>query len=358
MSFKCCRLILICIAVVLINTFSLEAQVTTKIGFIIPLSGDMAFVGQDIQKGVELAAFEDKSLEDKLDIIYEDNQFSQSKSASAAQKLISADKAEILVSLWDGADIVAPIAEKENKIHIAIRWDPEIAEKYQRTLMYESPYMSYADKELEIIKDQNARRIAIIESAHKSQELIFKYMEPRLQNQKVELTDRVTLTNGYQANKSILINVLSKKPDLIFLHLFMPDLEQVAKDLLSLNSANKVSGWLDVLPPGSMQSKLSTPFAVVMNFNQSFVDRFIAKHNSLPVIRAPLAYDLIRMIGKVSEINKGLKIEPDSFKVINNFQGESGLITYHEPRKLFFDSTIKIFRNGKIADYTKMNFLK
>lgn len=327
-----------------------SANAQTKIGLILPLSGDSAFIGTDIQRGINLALDEIPEAREKLTLIYEDNQFSQAKSALAARKLIDIDKVDIIISLWDAADVIAPIVEKQDILQISIRWDPKIAEEYTHTMVFEAPYMCYADEEIKIIKQSGIKNIAIIDDGTKSNELFFSYINPLLQKENIHLVERLTFNNGYSNSKAALIKLLHKKPEIILLNLFMPDIELVTKDLLSLDF-QKISGFLDILTDSKIKLKLNMPFIAGMDFNPDFVKRFQAKYNSDPVIRAPVGYDLIKMIMAVLKQKLDIKNQ-ESFKIIKDFSGESGLINYHSPGKLFFKCKQKQYKDGVMVNPT------
>lgn len=91
------------------------------IGFIGPLSGDAAGFGEPTANAMKLAQKEINDaggiLNRPLKIIFEDGKCNGKDAATAATKLTSVDKVNILMSACSGETIaVAPIAERENVI--------------------------------------------------------------------------------------------------------------------------------------------------------------------------------------------------------------------------------------------------
>lgn len=91
---------------------------TLKIGFISALTGDIASMGQDDKASVEMFFRDNPTLAGKtVDVIYEDGQCNGQKAASAAEKLISVDKVQLILGGFCSGETlgIAPIAEK-NKV--------------------------------------------------------------------------------------------------------------------------------------------------------------------------------------------------------------------------------------------------
>ena len=127
---------------------------TVRIGAVLPFTGDLAYVGQDIREGVELALLERGNQQPKIEVIWEDGKFAPKESVSAAQKLISSDKVDLIISLWDTADVIAPISEKAKVIQLSIRWNPDVAARNKYTFTFESTYPTYYADIVKLIKKQ------------------------------------------------------------------------------------------------------------------------------------------------------------------------------------------------------------
>ena len=87
---------------------------TIKIGAGLPLTGDNSVVGTAVKSGA-LAAIEDKAKENlkyHYEAVFEDNQQQPAKTATATNKLIMIDKANMLLSFTTGIGrVVAPLVE-------------------------------------------------------------------------------------------------------------------------------------------------------------------------------------------------------------------------------------------------------
>jgi len=96
---------------------ALEEKETIKIGAILPLSGEIANWGTDIEGGMKLAIEEINKaggIDNKnFQVIYEDDQCDKTKAVTAAQKLIDIDKVKIIIGPLCSGSVVAaaPVAE-------------------------------------------------------------------------------------------------------------------------------------------------------------------------------------------------------------------------------------------------------
>lgn len=95
-----------------------------KIGVILPLTGDLAALGEEIRKGIEIAIEEVKAEGLNLNVIYEDDQSSFGiNTVNAANKLINSDKVNAgLTMLVEEARPIYLIFNN-NKIPLLVLWD-------------------------------------------------------------------------------------------------------------------------------------------------------------------------------------------------------------------------------------------
>ncbi len=95
-----------------------------KIGVILPLTGDLAFLGEEIKKGIDLAVSEYKDRGIDINVIYEDDQSLSSVIAvSAANKLLNIDKIDAGLTVFiEESRSISPIFNKE-KVPLLVLWD-------------------------------------------------------------------------------------------------------------------------------------------------------------------------------------------------------------------------------------------
>lgn len=94
-----------------------------KVGAILPLSGDLAALGEEVKRGVELAEEEAKSEGLNIRVVYEDDQYTPTIAVSAANKLMNVDMVDAAMTMFvEEAKPMAPVFNA-NKTPLLVLWD-------------------------------------------------------------------------------------------------------------------------------------------------------------------------------------------------------------------------------------------
>ncbi len=109
--------VLVVLAVIIVGIKQRSAagpEGTIKIGVLLPLTGDLSVTGEKMYNGVRLAAAQ---LPKNIQVVYEDDHSDVTTGVTAANKLLSVDKVDMLVGLYnpDETKAVAPIAKAAGK---------------------------------------------------------------------------------------------------------------------------------------------------------------------------------------------------------------------------------------------------
>ena len=94
-----------------------------KVGAILPLSGDLAALGEEVKRGIELATEDAKGAVKNIAVIYEDDQYIPKMDVSAASKLINVDKVDVAMTMF--VEQAKPMASmfNNNKTPLLVLWD-------------------------------------------------------------------------------------------------------------------------------------------------------------------------------------------------------------------------------------------
>jgi branched-chain amino acid transport system substrate-binding protein len=134
------------------------------IGAILPLTGSSAAFGLASKRGIELA-LDDLSASDKarLKVIIEDDGLNNSRSVSAAQKLITIDKADALLTWSSGTALaVGGLSEGREIPQLAVASDPAVSRNHRYSFNY-WPIPETETKTLyDYLRRTNKRRVAMI----------------------------------------------------------------------------------------------------------------------------------------------------------------------------------------------------
>jgi len=120
-------IILVVIGILIVAGRQFSSPVNTgqiKVGVLLPLTGTSADNGENMKRGLDIAAKEindDPNTKYPIQLIYEDSQYKSDVAVSAATKLISLDKVKFIVGDYGSSQTiaVAPIAEKNKVILIS-----------------------------------------------------------------------------------------------------------------------------------------------------------------------------------------------------------------------------------------------
>ena len=122
------------------ETKHVDTKQAIKIGAILPLSGDLAVWGNSEKQGLILAQENlPADLKNKYELIIEDSSNANKNIQHIAQKLISVDKVDAIITMFDpAANIVGPMASSNKIIHFGQSWFPQyVTDEYN--------YNVYAD---------------------------------------------------------------------------------------------------------------------------------------------------------------------------------------------------------------------
>lgn len=134
------------------------------IGAILPLSGSAAAFGVSSSRGITLA-LEGLSAVDRerVKVIIEDDGLNNSRSITAAQKLITVDKVDALLTWSSGTALaVKSLSESRRIPHMAVASDPAVARESNYSFTYWPIPESETRTLYDYLKSRNKRRIAMI----------------------------------------------------------------------------------------------------------------------------------------------------------------------------------------------------
>jgi branched-chain amino acid transport system substrate-binding protein len=139
---------------------------TIKIGAILPLTGANAALGTSLKAGV-LAAIEDKSktnLKYHYEAIFEDNQHQPAKSATAANKLITVNQADMLLTFATGpGHVVAPLAQNAALLHVCATLEDENTTPIGTTTFFQGPTLqSYQKILIHALEKRKVTKLALL----------------------------------------------------------------------------------------------------------------------------------------------------------------------------------------------------
>ena len=336
-------------------------EINVSVGVQLPLSGDLAFAGQDIQRGIDLALEDLLPSPIKLTVHYEDDRASAVQAASASQRLIMQKKVDVAVSLWDMAEIVAPVAERAKIPHLSIRWNPHVAEQYSYTFTLESTYKTFARYQLALAQASGAKTLGLITEESTGWNLVRDYIEASAKEYGLSVvsSDAYTPAPGLDL-RPVVTRALSRKPDFLIINNFQPWIVPTIRLIRQLNRQQKFTGYFEGIEQPQLVEGI--PFVNQSNTSALFQERFLKKYGERFKMRAPHAYDIVKIIHDAYVKSPSRKATSDelvsSLKAVKNYQGQSGILTTNATKNIETEPVYQVLRNGIAQPFSLLQLMK
>lgn len=220
-----------------------------KIGASLPLTGNMASIGNAAHKAL-LAAVRDENANPAnkyyYKLIVEDDQMEPKFINNSVNKLIHSDKVDVIVSYFTAAGrIIAPMATKNKTLNFNYSFDGGILQSkynFQNILTVD-------DIDTKAIKFFKSRKIKNIDLLFQNMGAADQMLNPLL----VMLKDNGIKYTIHRFNKGetdfkILVSKLkNSKSDAVYIYGVEPEVDILAREF-RLQNLNKLIGYSDILP--------------------------------------------------------------------------------------------------------------
>jgi len=323
-----------------------------KIGVICPLTGNLAFMGEGLKDAILLAKENLSDTRYNYEVIFEDDQLDPKKTASAANKLISIDKVDALVSISSGTgNVVAPIAKQNKVVHFGIASDVNIANGDYNFIHWTPP----SEENKVFVKELQKRGITKIGLFVLNQQGAIAKMDDlrrRINKTDIEIVTDQSFNFGEKDFRSIISKAKNSGAEIYVLMAFSPELEILAKQIkeagittpLTSIEAFELTEQVDLFE-GEWYVNAADPTG-------DFADKFKAKTGKNPTMGAANGYDIFNLIVTAAEkIKKATK--PTSREIageltkIKNFDGALGNLSVNENGIVVSKAVVRMIKDGK-----------
>ena len=319
-----------------------DARPLIKIGAVLPLTADNSVVGTAVKAGI-LAAIEDKSKENlkyRYEALFEDNQQSPARSATAANKLMMVDKVNMLLSFTTGIGrVVAPLAENAKLLHLCSTLEDENAVPMGKTTFFQGPTLqSYQRLVVKALQQQKVQKLALLAEnvgvACVGTERLSALLKSQGLETKVECFNPSDLDFRFVIQKYIASGF-----DYFYIQFWPPQSNILLKQL----KENNVD-FSHIFGSGIDTDSDTSLFDDINHFGGNsgtpeFINHLAETYNVKNVYMAASAYDLI-------------SLAIDAFENVENINDVDELLAYikaHATRKCM-SGDCKLLENGFIAN--------
>ena len=323
-----------------------------KIGVVAPMTGDLAFMGEGIREAILLAKENLGNARYTYDVIFEDDQLKPQMSVSAVNKLISVDKADVIVSFGSGpGNVIAPVAEQNKVVHFGIASDPNVA-KGEFNFIHWTPPSEENKVFIEELQRRGIKKLGVFESNQQGAAAAMADLREKLKGTDIEIVTDQVFNPGEKDFRSIIAKAKNSGADIYLLLAFSPELEVLGKQI--------------------KEAGINTPLTSIESFELSeqvalfegdwyvnaadpttdFTDKFEAKTGKSPTLGAANAYDIFNLVVAATEKIKGsTKPMPnqivDELMKIKSFSGVLGNLGVNEDGIVVSKAAVRMIKDGK-----------
>lgn len=327
--------------------FSVRAEFSLKVGFILPLSGEWASLGQGIRDAAVLAQEDLRAEGMHIELFFEDNRGDLATSARLGSTLVTVTKVDALVSILSGVGtLLRPIANRAGVLHIGICSEPEVADGSYSFVNYLTaeqgvakflehyPRAVGAEKPLAIFSVQESGFIRVVRALEQRPSDGVKVVA-------VEIFEK-----GTTDFRSMLLRVSSKKPGAFLILGLSPEIELLAKQARALGitvpfTSIEAFGLATDRSPfeGGWFVDSATP-------HKEFRERFQRRYGRPVTPGVGHAYDTLQMLAAAFRADtRGEAIQ--RFRAISDFTGVTGQLTVQPQGVIWSEASLKAIENGE-----------
>lgn len=309
-----------------------------KIGAILPLTGELAFVGEHEKNSIMLALKESPSR--YIRVIIEDCASNPKNALSAAQKLIVKDRINILITSPSFiSESVKSLAEKENIPHFIWAYHPTLPLESKMIFRYFVNSFDESEMFIKFIIDQKIKKVAFLRHMHPDAERAFREKTyPKLHELGITVFDLpypLTLTDF----TPLIMKLNDIKPELVVIQGFAPFLVKIYKKMKELGIKCRILGDVNFT---ELETKVDKEMLAGIPFvgetfildpkYKEFEERYKKEYGIYPLPFNALCYDLIKYLSKYAEYVKGVYNLRNFLSYVNStpLDGISGKVRFDE----------------------------
>ena len=335
-----------------------------KIGVILPLTGNFAVIGEGEKKGIDLAIEELKVKfpGQKIEVVYEDFASDTKKAATAANKLISIDKVDALITSTTGAcEAVSPIVEQSQKIHFVISPDIDIVSRSKYNFRVYYNLKTEADVVNQFISKVKPSSAAFLASRYSSlQRLVDDRLAPDFTKNGVTVLSKEYVELTEKDFKNVIVKLKAENPDLLFLAPMTNQVDLFTNQLndygIKPSSTNTIIGsftfnWKPAEFIATLEGYyIATPIFQTYGESNAFSKQFTDKYAAKPTFDVAYAYDNALILTELL-MASGKRVDSftEAFNRLGERNGASGRIRFSGANDTDPEIAIMKVVNGKLV---------
>jgi ABC-type branched-subunit amino acid transport system substrate-binding protein len=285
------------------------AQQKTKIGIILPLSGDLSITGEKINRGVMIAV--DELSKDRYDIVFEDSGSQTTGAVSAASKLLNVDDVDVIIGTYspDETLAIAPLAAEKGVQVFSFSFCSDSFKAHANVFCAYPGAAKQLETAMPLIEEKRIEKMALVDSntdfglssraAMKAQSARYGYDI---------VIDELT-NNGERDYRTIVAKVKASGADAVFSATddpmdsltLMKQLHEAGYEGTRITFVDVDNNYLKKIGPSA--DGTYAPGIAPSSFAAAFTQTYRTKYAAQPDYPSALGYDVVRAVTGTIEEN-------------------------------------------------------
>ncbi len=326
-----------------------------KIGATLPLTGDLAYAGQNMKAAMELSLKDLDKTKLKYDyqLIFEDDAFELKKSQQNLTRMTDINKVRAVMTFWGGTGTLASnFAEQKQIIHMGCALS-EVVGKGRYNFNHATTPKEHGSTLIKYYKEHGFKKIGLMYAASPECVEFAEILRNMLSDNGLEVVFDMQVLHSSRDFKIEIIKMKASNPDAIFVEIPSPLIEIFGKQVKELDFNVAITN-VNTLPsaPELFEGHI---YLTEKEGNKDFYEHFEKNTGLYPMPCTANMYDGLRMIIEGFEkapVMDTQKVPSNSDVVdimLNNhdFKGVVSILGIDNEGNINSESVIKRIINGK-----------
>ncbi len=347
--------VIVCVfiaALILLTGFAVSHAAdkpTIKIGWSLPLTGDLGWIGEGMRDAALLAKDEIGASNYNWEFIFEDDKLDPKNTATVGNKFIHIDKVDATVAVGGSCGgAMSKLADQNKIVNFSVTTEPSV-EEGDMNFGHWTPLPEQNIVLVQQIEKRGFKKVAsFVNISLNDYVSIHKDLA-----QRIKFVASGEVQNDQKDFRTEIAKVLKADPDIIILCLRAPILDMLTRQLRELGYKGRLTA-IESFAASKEKDLYEGEFMVGGAEQTNFFSKaFQDKYNKEPKIGAANAYDIVKLVVFAVE-NSGVKGKPttkqisDSLKKINYYPGALGTLRVQESGRVWSAATVQMIKDGKV----------
>ena len=274
--------LLIGLLLIFMPTTAVSEEDTLDIGVLLPLSGELASIGNAVSNGIALASEQYPDGFEKLNFVYDDSRYDAKATLSSFARLKQRTQ-KTLVFIWGSPTCmaVAPVAERERRPLVCFSGDPKPGLQY--VFSFNNPAEDYAAKMAEYIHSMTYSSVALVYSEIQFYGSLADALEERIKKDGQISVYRESVVPSTQDFSTLVSKLKAGQQQALALFLLPHQIPTFSRQMAALNYRPAIIGadtFSDVEAIENSKGVLDEAVYVDMRVDPAFATAYTNKYGN------------------------------------------------------------------------------